>query len=99
MCRRRESIDVEDLFIAHVSGMDVLAHGLRVAAKIIEVSLSVLEAPSLTTLTRNFLERGVSCLSCMVEPKLHCTKLCGDGVRNYLESRQNQRGFSFGGVR
>eukprot|EP00249_Psilotum_nudum_P016100 c25657_g1_i1 orf=91-1557(+) len=33
---RRESVDVEDLFIAHISGMDTLAHGLRNAAKIVE---------------------------------------------------------------
>lgn len=36
-CRRRESTDVEDLFIAHVSGMDTLARGLRNVAKLIEV--------------------------------------------------------------
>lgn len=33
---RRESIDVEDIFIAHISGMDTLARGLRNAAKLIE---------------------------------------------------------------
>ncbi|CAN1228855.1 Xylose isomerase [Linum grandiflorum] len=33
---RRESTDVEDIFIAHVSGMDTLARGLRNAAKLIE---------------------------------------------------------------
>ena len=33
---RRESIDVEDLFIAHIAGMDAFARGLKVAAKIIE---------------------------------------------------------------
>jgi xylose isomerase len=33
---RRESIDVEDLFIAHVAGMDAFARGLKVAARIIE---------------------------------------------------------------
>ncbi|CAO2823015.1 unnamed protein product [Amaranthus hypochondriacus] len=33
---RRESTDVEDLFIAHVSGMDTMARGLRNAAKLIE---------------------------------------------------------------
>ncbi|KAK6942405.1 hypothetical protein RJ641_027782 [Dillenia turbinata] len=33
---RRESTDVEDLFIAHITGMDTLARGLRNAAKIIE---------------------------------------------------------------
>ncbi|GAB4838202.1 hypothetical protein Ancab_027732 [Ancistrocladus abbreviatus] len=33
---RRESTDVEDLFIAHISGMDTLARGLRTAAKLIE---------------------------------------------------------------
>ncbi|CAN4106531.1 unnamed protein product [Withania somnifera] len=33
---RRESTDVEDLFIAHIAGMDTLARGLRNAAKIIE---------------------------------------------------------------
>ncbi|MBA0662944.1 hypothetical protein Goklo_007005, partial [Gossypium klotzschianum] len=35
-CRRRESTDVEDLFIAHIVGMDTLARGLRYAAKLIE---------------------------------------------------------------
>lgn len=35
--RRRESTDVEDLFIAHVSGMDTLARGLRNVAKLIKV--------------------------------------------------------------
>ncbi|KAH9615192.1 hypothetical protein KSS87_022845 [Heliosperma pusillum] len=34
--RRRESTDVEDLFIAHISGMDTMARGLRNAAKLIE---------------------------------------------------------------
>jgi xylose isomerase len=35
---RRESTDVEDLFIAHISGMDTMARGLRNAVKILEVS-------------------------------------------------------------
>ncbi|KAI4344378.1 hypothetical protein L6164_011612 [Bauhinia variegata] len=33
---RRESTDVEDLFIAHIFGMDTMARGLRNAAKLIE---------------------------------------------------------------
>lgn len=33
---RRESVDVEDLFIAHISGMDTLARGLRNAAKLLQ---------------------------------------------------------------
>ncbi|KAK3420386.1 hypothetical protein EUGRSUZ_G01193 [Eucalyptus grandis] len=33
---RRESTDVEDLFIAHIGGMDTLARGLRNVAKLIE---------------------------------------------------------------
>ncbi|CAH1432648.1 unnamed protein product [Lactuca virosa] len=33
---RRESTDVEDLFIAHIAGMDTLARGLRNAAKLLE---------------------------------------------------------------
>jgi xylose isomerase len=33
---RRESVDVEDLFIAHISGMDTIARGLRNAAKLLE---------------------------------------------------------------
>ncbi|BAT76701.1 hypothetical protein VIGAN_01474800 [Vigna angularis var. angularis] len=33
---RRESTDVEDLFIAHIVGMDTLARGLRNAVKLIE---------------------------------------------------------------
>ncbi|KAI4367137.1 hypothetical protein MLD38_022907 [Melastoma candidum] len=33
---RRESTDVEDLFIAHITGMDTLARGLRNVAKLIE---------------------------------------------------------------
>ncbi|MED6145441.1 hypothetical protein PIB30_025267 [Stylosanthes scabra] len=33
---RRESTDVEDLFIAHIIGMDTMARGLRNAAKLIE---------------------------------------------------------------
>merc|ERR1719159_299972 len=32
---RRESTDVEDMFIAHIGGMDCLARGLRGAAKLI----------------------------------------------------------------
>ncbi|HKM05359.1 MAG TPA: xylose isomerase, partial [Sphaerochaeta sp.] len=34
--RRRGSIDNEDLFIAHIGGMDSFAFGLEVASKIIE---------------------------------------------------------------
>ncbi|KAL1372021.1 hypothetical protein HN51_002189 [Arachis hypogaea] len=33
---RRESTDVEDLFIAHIVGMDTMARGLKNAAKLIE---------------------------------------------------------------
>ncbi len=33
---RRESVDVEDIVIAHVAGMDALARGLRAAAKLAE---------------------------------------------------------------
>ena len=33
---RRESVDLEDLFIAHIGGVDSFARGLRYAAKIIE---------------------------------------------------------------
>ncbi|KAJ7528598.1 hypothetical protein O6H91_15G009700 [Diphasiastrum complanatum] len=33
---RRESVDVEDLFIAHISGMDALARGLRNAAALLQ---------------------------------------------------------------
>ena len=36
--RRRESTDVEDMFLAHISGMDTLARGLRNVAKLIEVT-------------------------------------------------------------
>jgi xylose isomerase len=31
-------VDVEDLFIAHISGMDTIARGLRNAAKLLEVN-------------------------------------------------------------
>ncbi|KAH7441673.1 hypothetical protein KP509_03G048400 [Ceratopteris richardii] len=33
---RRESVDVEDLFIAHIAGMDTMARGLRNAARIVQ---------------------------------------------------------------
>jgi xylose isomerase len=33
---RRQSIDLEDLFHAHIGGMDAFARGLKIAAKIIE---------------------------------------------------------------
>jgi xylose isomerase len=33
---RRESTDLEDLFLAHIGGMDGFARGLQVAAKLIE---------------------------------------------------------------
>ncbi|KAK4404524.1 Xylose isomerase [Sesamum angolense] len=33
--QRRESTDVEDIFIAHIAGMDTLARGLRNAAKLL----------------------------------------------------------------
>ncbi|KAG2638955.1 hypothetical protein PVAP13_2NG626600 [Panicum virgatum] len=33
---RRESTDVEDMFLAHISGMDTLARGLRNVAKLLE---------------------------------------------------------------
>ena len=35
--RRRESTEVEDIFLAHISGMDTLARGLQSAAKLIQV--------------------------------------------------------------
>eukprot|EP00666_Eupelagonemidae_sp_cell4sb_P001131 gene1131-5672_t len=33
---RRESTDLEDMFIAHIGGMDTLARGLRGAARLIQ---------------------------------------------------------------
>jgi len=33
---RRESVDVRDLVVAHVSGMDSMARGLRAAARLLE---------------------------------------------------------------
>lgn len=33
---RRESTDVEDLFIAHIAAMDAFARGLRNCARIVE---------------------------------------------------------------
>jgi len=33
---RRESTEIEDMFIAHIGGIDALAHGLRCAVKLIE---------------------------------------------------------------
>ena len=33
---RRESTDIEDLFIGHINGMDCYARGLRAAAKLIK---------------------------------------------------------------
>ena len=36
---RRESSDVEDLFIAHIGGMDTFARGLRNAAKLLEENI------------------------------------------------------------
>ena len=40
--RRRESTDVEDMFLAHISGMDTLARGLRNVAKLLEVTENVM---------------------------------------------------------
>ena len=40
--RRRESTDVEDMFIAHISGMDTMARGLRNVAKLIEVTGNIM---------------------------------------------------------
>lgn len=34
---------MEDLFIAHIAGMDTIARGLRNAAKLIEVILSAFD--------------------------------------------------------
>lgn len=33
---RRESTDLDDLFISHIGGIDTFARGLRIAVKIIE---------------------------------------------------------------
>lgn len=45
--RRRESTDVEDMFLAHISGMDTLARGLRNVAKLIEVTENTLRPTEL----------------------------------------------------
>lgn len=50
---RRESTEVQDLFIAHIGGMDAYARGLRVAAKLLSDS-------SATALTRMVADRYVS---------------------------------------
>jgi xylose isomerase len=46
--RRRESTDVEDMFLAHISGMDTLARGLRNVAKLIEVTENALRPNELS---------------------------------------------------
>ena len=45
--RRRESTDIEDMFLAHISGMDTLARGLRNVAKLIEVTENTLRSTEL----------------------------------------------------
>lgn len=47
--RRRESTDIEDLFIAHIIGMDTMARGLRNAAKLIEVTYCIITYTYLLT--------------------------------------------------
>ncbi|CAH8362267.1 unnamed protein product [Eruca vesicaria subsp. sativa] len=42
---QRENADVEDLFIARISGMDTVARGLRNAAKILEVGYLLAISP------------------------------------------------------
>ena len=46
--RRRESTDVEDMFLAHISGMDTQARGLRNVAKLIEVTENTLRPTELS---------------------------------------------------
>lgn len=57
---RRESVDVEDLFIAHISGMDTLARGLRNAAQL-------LQDGTLTELVRKRYESFESKLGASIE--------------------------------
>jgi len=71
---RRESTDVGDLFIAHISGMDTMARGLRNAARIMEVTFAhflhlkvFLATPFVLLLILCFMyydEGWVTCWSC-----------------------------------
>jgi xylose isomerase len=45
--RRRESTKVEDMFVAHISEIDTLAHGLHNVAKLIEVTKKALRSTEL----------------------------------------------------
>lgn len=57
---RRESTDVEDLFLAHISGMDTMARGLRNVAKLVEDG-------SLAELVRNRYKSFDSELGALIE--------------------------------
>uniref|UniRef100_M8AYY4 Xylose isomerase n=1 Tax=Aegilops tauschii TaxID=37682 RepID=M8AYY4_AEGTA len=73
---RRESTDVEDLFIAHISGMDTMARGLRNVAKLIEDG-------SLDELVRKRYQSFDTEIGAMIE--VH--KLAGKGDFETLEKK------------
>lgn len=84
--RRRESTDVEDLFIAHISGMDTLARGLRNVAKLIEVIYSFFLCSIPLVFLQFFLAVALSSFSCCDKRMVLLLSLLASDIKVLIQS-------------
>jgi len=91
---RRESTDLEDMFIAHVGGMDCLARGLRAAVRLKEAGMVDKFIKDRYSSWDGDLGKKVETGLCTFDDMLEYAKLCGEpkqisGKQEYLEQLLN----------
>ncbi|ONM26917.1 Mitochondrial fission protein ELM1 [Zea mays] len=80
--RRRESTNVEDMFLAHIFGMDTLACGLHNVVKLIEMIFSAKRYQSFDSEIGALIEDGKGDFEMLKKKVLECSALFHPASRN-----------------
>ncbi|PWZ11366.1 Xylose isomerase [Zea mays] len=82
LIRRRESTNVEDMFLAHIFGMDTLARGLHNVVKLIEMIFSTKRYQSFDSEIGALIEDGKGDFEMLKKKVLECSALFHPASRN-----------------
>uniref|UniRef100_A0A804QQ91 xylose isomerase n=1 Tax=Zea mays TaxID=4577 RepID=A0A804QQ91_MAIZE len=82
LIKRRESTNVEDMFLAHIFGMDTLARGLHNVVKLIEMIFSAKRYQSFDSEIGALIEDGKGDFEMLKKKVLECSALFHPASRN-----------------
>ncbi|AQK97836.1 Mitochondrial fission protein ELM1 [Zea mays] len=82
LIKRRESTNVEDMFLAHIFGMDTLARGLHNVVKLIEMIFSTKRYQSFDSEIGALIEDGKGDFEMLKKKVLECSALFHPASRN-----------------